>query len=227
MAITFPPAATVAGGATTVNLGSAVLDVGNGLVNTGASTLSELSTLVLDSGDPGMPDLDVDADAFFFEITDSIDWSTVAWVVIDVSWSACTNDPSGTYSICAGLHGSTTLTANGGQYGGFSVDNGATGLETVGSSLVYGNSAAAANTGGGFSIIFQPSEEDSKFRDMSITSWAGSATGRTNRQEDPSGMSISNGDPLYGFVSVCKTASGSGCTVNNLKVRYQIVDRPA
>jgi len=205
------------------------------LIQDPASIISSASygpttTVVLGSGDPGnikgaVGPFTPDCPLWDWEIDSSFNYQTAGTVIVELSFTGTPNDG---YLIYVGMYDGT-LTGSGatkqhGIYASIQVQAGSTGTQFIAATPWNGDAAdTVVANGGSLSIALGSDGDLNCLRDPLIrsTSNTGPAYGRVNSSRNPSGVWA--GTNVRGFLAIGATASRTGGTFSDLKVRHVVL----
>jgi hypothetical protein len=164
-------------------------------------------TIVIDSGDPGNIDT-LDLTLWQGVIDATFDFTAHTHVILECS---LTSTPNASYILYYGLFDGN-IGVGRGIYGSVTVNNGATGAESMGSTPVNGASADSFQNGGNFTVVHS--------LDGDSNSTNPSDFGRQSRQENPTNFS---GTSLSWFFGIGATTSRAGGTFSGISLKYLAV----
>lgn len=175
-------------------------------------------TIPLNNVDPGNINGAVpDCVLWHWLMADPFDYTTNCQIMLRLQFTGAIND---SWNLYLGVYDGTVASAHG-VYTGVRFNNGATGCEEMGQTMVTGNAAGAMTTGGKMNGVYNLDADFSRGRGTMVRSSSpGPAYGRLTRNTDPGSWA---GTALYGFLAIGATGARAAGTITDLSIEEYVV----
>jgi len=215
--------APVAGVAyTSVDLSAATLDDGSPdeVFNALSSTLGVTSSIVLDVGNPGMPDAGMDPLRFHWEVTDALDQGAYEALHLRFICSTATHS-SQAYTAWVAAHATSAIANGYGWYGGANINTGVARTAKLGSTPTSSATGGTFSTGGTFGVLISWDEDDP----MMVSAHARGGTTTRGQSEVGTLSAWQPGGALHASFGIGSTASRTGLALAGVRLDWALIPR--